>query len=237
MTSVTLSIAWVEPPITAFHASGELVAECNVAGTSVTLQFEHRDMTNSNSELANAFPTVVRKEALGMLARFPELPERAYSDAFSVRVAGETVTIPVSVYNDPASIETLQLSGLQKELADCLLTRHHNGVVRQNYLERIICSENVWITPFVVQLIGEYVIEILNVIDSNLGNLNPSVYAQFVATNPEFMALTEQRVISYWNENYRRPVWGVEKFYERDEYVGFRLVRLLKSLGKNGSSV
>jgi hypothetical protein len=111
------------------------------------------------------------------------------------------------------------------------LTRYHDGFVRQKHLERIIGSENIWIPPFVIQLVGEYVIEILQVVDHNLSNLNVSIYEQFIWWNPEFMALTERRVASYWNEYYRRPASG-RMAYEREEYVGFRLLKFFKSLGK-----
>ncbi len=80
----------------------------------------------------------------------------------------------------------MRLSSLQKELVDCLLTRHHNGYDRQSHLERIINSPNIWIPPFVVQLVGEYVIEILQIIDNNLRSLNTPAYAQ-VGVFPSFL--------------------------------------------------
>lgn len=122
---------------------------------------------------------------------------------------------------------------MQKELVDCLLTRHHDGFVRQKHLERIIRSQNVWIPPFVLRLLGEYVIEIFEVIDRNLGNLNLSPYEQFLKANPEFMALTEQRVISYWNAGYGFPGSG-KRAFTRGDYIGFRLIRFFKSLARKG---
>ena len=189
-------------------------------------------MIRSNSELGNAFPAPIRHAALNALSKFPEFPAQFHWRTFPVRVGGEVVAIPTRVYHDPKLIASLALSSLQRELADCLLTRHHNGFVRQKHLERIICSENIWIPPFVVQLIGEYVIEILEVIHANLRNLNLPVYELFIRCNPEFVALTEQRVMSYWNEYYRRG----QTRYSMDEYVGFRLIKFLKSLGRNGRS-
>lgn len=191
-------------------------------------------MTRTDHELANAFPAPVRNDALIALSAFPE-PFLPLHSQFSVRVAGEAVLIPSRIYYDVALIDTIRLSILQTELVDCLLTRHHNGFVRQRHLERIIGSPNIWVPPFVIQLVGEYVIEILRVIDNNLGNLNLSNYEQFVRPNPEFTALTEHRVMSYWNEYYRRPPWeGRRTVYKRDEYVGFRLISFFKSLAQNG---
>src|SRR4029077_9774802 len=111
-------------------------------------------MAQAITELANAFPTAVRKDALIAISELPE-PFLEAHEQFSVIVAGEIVSIPSRVYYDPAQIDGLRLTSLQKELVDCLLTRHHNGWVRQKHLERIVRSANFWIPPFVIQLVGE----------------------------------------------------------------------------------
>jgi hypothetical protein len=144
-------------------------------------------MTHNNSELGNAFPTAVRQDALIALAEFLEFPKEVNWQTFVVRLAGEEVSIPVRVYHDPELIDTLRLSALQKELVDCLLTRHHNDFVRQRHLERIICSDNIWIPPFVIQLIGEYVIDILRIIQHHQSDLNLSIYEHFVRSNPNLL--------------------------------------------------
>ena len=120
------------------------------------------------------------------------------SNRFSVCVGDEVVSIPYRIYYDPPVLQTIKLTGLESELLDCLFTRHHDGFVRQKHLAQIIRSRDIWIPCFVVQLVGEYVIEILRVIQENLPYLETSIYAGFVRANPEFLALTaEQRVISY----------------------------------------
>jgi hypothetical protein len=187
-------------------------------------------MARTDLELANAFPSAVRRDALIALSALPE-PFLPLDSRFSVRVAGEAVLMPTRIYYDVALIDTHRLSSLQTEIVDCLLTRHHNGFVRQKYLERIVRSANVWVPPFVVQLVGEYVIEILQFIGNNLSSLNTPAYEQFVQSNPEFIALTECRVMSYWNEYYRRS------HPDRDNYVGFRLMRFLKALAKDDHSI
>src|ERR1700756_2493571 len=102
-----------------------------------------------NAGLAAAFPTTLRQHALAALEAFPE-PQHPAAEAFSVKVHGELVTIPYRLYHAPSQIKTEHLTDLEKELVDCLLTRHHDGFVRQQHLERIIHSENPWVPPFVV---------------------------------------------------------------------------------------
>jgi hypothetical protein len=183
-------------------------------------------MIELNSELAMAFPTVVRKDALAAVSA---LPESSYSrDTFSVRVAGEEVSIPKRIHHDPLGISIgfrLGLrSELEREMLDCLFTRHTDGFVRQNYLERILRSNNDWIPAFVIRLAGEYVIEILQDIERALPHLDRAVYGDFVWNNPAFVQKTKQRIASYWDCYYRSV--------SQELYPGFRILSFLEELEK-----
>jgi hypothetical protein len=67
------------------------------------------------------------------------------------------------------------------------------------------------------------VVEIVRVIEANLGNLDKSLYAQCLRANADFSVLTEQRVISYWDCYYR---WTCRK----EDYPGFRAMQFFKQL-------
>jgi len=142
-----------------------------------------------------------------------------------VRVNGEAVSIPHRVYHDTALIHKDKLSNLQKLLVDCILTRHRDGFVRQEHLIRIVGSNHALVPPFVIQLLGEYVVEILQVIEANLRDLDEVLYAEFLRANPDFLALTEQRVISYWDCYYRFS-------FRKEDYPGFRAMHFFKQLVK-----
>ena len=81
-----------------------------------------------------------------------------------------------------------------------------------------------WIPPFVIQLAGEHVIEILRVIEQAIPNLDRPRYGEFVANNPEFISRTKQRIVSYWDCYYRslKPA----------EYPGFRIQAFLEELAE-----
>ena len=177
-------------------------------------------MHPTNAVLVHAFPAFLRDAAIRAVGVLPENSHT--SQIISVRVADESVALPYRIYLNPALIDTTSLSGFEKELVDCLLTRHHDGVVRETHLKEIISRDHIWIPPFVVLLVGEYVIEILQVIQHNLHLLNSSIYEQFLAVNPELIDRTKQRVTSYWNCYYRnsRP----------EDYVGFRVLDFFESL-------
>jgi hypothetical protein len=83
---------------------------------------------------------------------------------------------------------------------------------------------SVWIapgSPFVVQLLAEYVVEISESVLERLEELQPETYRRFAVANESFMRLTRNRIVSYWACYYR---------------VGYRLpayppVRVLMELG------
>lgn len=103
------------------------------------------------------------------------------------------------------------------------MSRNHDGFVRQEYLSRIVASNYTWVPPFVIQLLGEYVVEILRVIEANLGNLDRALYTQFLRANRNFLALTEQRIFSYWDCYYRFSC-------RKEDYPGFRAMIFFKQL-------
>jgi hypothetical protein len=173
-----------------------------------------------NKDLLRAFPSSVRDDVLAMVS---VLPENLHGGRpFKVRVNGETIEIPTRVYHNTASIGMRKLTGTQRHLLSCILTRHSDGYVRQNNLEQIISCSHPWVPAYVIQLLGEYVVEILQLIDARLKELEPGVYRAFLLANPAFLALTEQRVISYWDCFYRTR--------KRDDYVGFRVLHFFKEL-------
>ncbi|MFI8943276.1 hypothetical protein [Streptomyces syringium] len=102
-------------------------------------------------------------------------------------------------------------------------------MVRQRHLEKVVGSTDPWVVPFVVQLVGEYVLEILVVICDELRDLTTPgtrghlAYGQFIVDNPAFFARTQRRVVSYWSCYYR----GTYASFQG--YPGCTLLDLLRS--------
>jgi hypothetical protein len=180
------------------------------------------EIIHSKEELTRAFPSALRKDVLSALSVLSENRYSSRWQAFSVHVGGELLSIPSRIYCDPPGLEAMRFTRLESEILDCLLTRHQDGFVRQKHLARIIRSQNAWVPCFVFPLVGEYVIEILRVIQENLTYLETSIYADFVRANPELLQLTEQRVVSYWHCYYRS--------IKKEGYPGFLILDFLKSI-------
>jgi len=78
----------------------------------------------------------------------------------------EPLIIPYRLYfNEPNPELEKSLSDKQKDILNCIYLRHHNGYLREKRLNLISDSSEKWIIPFIVQLIGEYVYELLPIID------------------------------------------------------------------------
>lgn len=150
------------------------------------------------------FPHAIRRVASRVLSL---LSAGSYpgSPHFDVQVAGERLCVPDRLDSNPA---TLQLLCAVSEndawlLAACLGTRHADGHVREACLRRLQGSQQAWVNPFVVNLLGDYVIEIAELAASLVPSLDPDSLARLAHGNPAFFALARSRAVSYWDAFYR----------------------------------
>ena len=120
-------------------------------------------------------------------------------------VAGEVVEIPARMYYqepDPKLVEAL--GPTERVGLACLYTRSHDGYVRQRELQHLLGSDEPWVVPFVVQLCGEYVVEICRDVQAFVRDDLPPrprarrAYRDFIDQNRAFVQLTQQRARSYW---------------------------------------
>lgn len=138
----------------------------------------------------------------------------------TIKLNGEQLIIPYRLYFDEPDIESeTDLTDRQKIILNCIFLRHHNGYLRERRLNNLIDKDEKWIIPFTIQLLGEYVFEILEVLDEHINEKTINDYCSFTEENSKYWQQTESRMISYWNEYYRR------KFPKLKEYLGTTLVK------------
>jgi hypothetical protein len=135
------------------------------------------------------------------LATLPDTTFKTSEPIGPVSSQGEALVIPHRIYLPPPG--EVDLRGLHGAVVACVHTRNQDGRVRERFLRRLLQSPEPWVPPFVVQLIGEYVIEIIDVVAARKELLASPSYVQFASENAGFLALTRQRVTSYWNCYYR----------------------------------
>ena len=188
------------------------------------------DARDQDMQILSAFPQALRHDVVRVVSVLPTA-FHSCSATFRTTIGDEALIIPYRVYYDRKAISFGSLTSLQQVVLGCVLTRHHDGFVRGESLGRIISRKESWIPPFVIQLVGEYVVEILEAIHNNLSSLDSTVYAAFLNDNISFWETTKQRVVSYWDCYYRRT-WK-----HREDYVGFRIIEHLDSVPLRTSRV
>lgn len=169
-----------------------------------------QDSSNVARVLLAAFPVGLAADVQAVLRVMPDA-RPAPIGRFEVEVQGVTVAIPSRICHEEPSAHLQQsLSATQQVILHCLYSRHGDGLVRQRHLEQLVASNEPWVVPFVVQLAGEYVLEIVEAISRGLpglslpGSPERRLYGAFISRNPAFFARTERRAVSYWSCYYRR---------------------------------
>ncbi|AMW98779.1 hypothetical protein [Rummeliibacillus stabekisii] len=172
--------------------------------------------------LNKAFPISLKQEVKYIQKKLPlKLFSQNFSHPFQIFVDQENLFIPERIYFNEISKDVYEsLSITQKTIVDCIYTRHCDGFVREKYLTNLLerGHYDYWVTPFIIKLTGEYVIEILSRIQKQVDQLNDAFIKDFLLENPPFHYLITQRIISYWNYYYR---WD----YSKEIYVGFDLIK------------
>ncbi|MGN6278869.1 MAG: hypothetical protein ACTHM8_09130 [Sphingomonas sp.] len=178
--------------------------------------------------LAEAFTSEHREAAMAagkIVAR--RLAPRQWTERFALLVEGETVLMPARLYFS----EEHAMSAKDVEcwpFIRALQSRSNDGYERQRAVRDLLGFPKPSFAPFIVALIGEYVVEIL---DDIFVGMTPEFERQigsFLAANPAYWSTVKRRVTSYWNVYYRaRWLNDQGRVERRNEYVGTRLVERL----------
>jgi len=172
-----------------------------------------------------SFPKSLKKDLFELIRRISIHTLHSSNGTFQVQLNTEPISIPVRIYwEEHRLMEPKDLTEIQKVALSCLLTRHYNGFVREKHLKHILNRNYYWVQPFIIQLIGEYVIEIIQQVLNRFSDLNKTNLSIFVNENQQFWELTKSRIMSYWDCYYRKKFNGQISGFTRQEYPGFELV-------------
>jgi hypothetical protein len=145
--------------------------------------------------LASAFPAALAEDVAVVAALMPPRRSSMSSSSWSVAVSGESVAVLGRVYNDEPAQDAV-LSPRQRTILQCIYTRNHDGYVRQKYVQQVVGSTEPWVVPFILEIAGEYLPQILDDINQGLPDLD--LYAQFIRANPAYFDRLQRRIVSYW---------------------------------------
>ncbi|HEV7343285.1 MAG TPA: hypothetical protein VGN68_16800 [Sphingopyxis sp.] len=172
----------------------------------------------SADQLGEAFPLSLRDQAMdASIYSAVQLQASQWTEQFEVALWGESIRIPARLrFRNNHSDEAL--SGDVRLMVRCLRSRSSDGFERQRAVRDLLLKVEPWTAPFIVALIGEYVVEILRDVAEAFDDSIPDPIIEFLRENPAYWFLTKQRVSSYWNVYYRRST-------RKKDYIGFKLTR------------
>jgi hypothetical protein len=180
------------------------------------------------ARLRGAFPASLAEDVDRVARVLPEKASPISARDLAPLSLGERLSLPYRVYfPEPRPEDFDSFSRVQRLILHCIFTRHHDGFVRERHLRQLLDPvQEPWVAPYVVQLLGEPVVEILEVLENHLEDLTQGYVRAFVTENSGFLSLTKERVTSYWNCYHRA------RHPNRSDYVGFKLVRALEDAGR-----
>ena len=180
----------------------------------------------NRQKFLNAFPINLKQDVEIVLAFLIDKNFDIHSTIEEkIILDGQKLIIPGRIYFDkPDETIANSLTINQQTILNCIYLRHHNGFVRQQNLEKLIHNvKDYYVIPFIFQLLGEYVMEILTVADKHINEKTINNYLKFFRENPKYRQRTESRMISYWDVYYRR-----NKYKNLKEYIGWQIFNRIK---------
>jgi hypothetical protein len=154
---------------------------------------------------AAAFPEELAGIATSLAAALlPAALPHVASLTFGVVLNDRPLAIPYRVYYDRTQLlPCTERTGMEGLVAQCLGTRHHDGFVREQCARALLAQDADIRVPFLVQLLGEYVLEIILPVQQALSGPLLAACARYLHDNPRYKATLERRVTSYWSCYYR----------------------------------
>jgi hypothetical protein len=187
--------------------------------------------------LLNAFPRTLKSEVETVLSILPfdnnfvkraeepiiKIDNLIFPSNLTIQLDNELIFIPYRIYfNEPDIEKENKLTDIQKTILNCIYLRHFDGYVRQKRLEKLVDKNEKWIIPFTIQLLGEYVFELLEVLEKHINNDTIYNYIKLIKENPKYWKQTQSRMTTFWDKDYRRQYPNLKT------YLGRMLVNRIK---------
>jgi hypothetical protein len=170
--------------------------------------------------LRSAFPAGLKSDVDAVLTAMPPSLGHERVGGPQVSIEGERIEVLSRLYSpEPPDDATRGLSDRQRLILSCLYSRHHDGYVRERHLLGLQGDE-AWVPHFILQLVGEYVVEICQAALDRVDAIPRASYEAFAAENEEFVALIRRRIVSYAREYHRSM-----------DFVDYPAYRFMTSLG------
>ena len=170
-----------------------------------------------------AFPIANRHKAEeAILHLTPWVDDTYRKRSLGFDVLGQSVQLPTRLDFPRLSAGDGRLSCLP-EPALCLISRATDGFLRQRAATSIATLRAEWAAPFVSALLGDYVVEVVEVICEALPQFDQALYANFVRENRAAVLRIRAQATSYWAAYYR------DRFPEKRDYPALRALHQMET--------
>ena len=171
--------------------------------------------------IQKAFPSYLQKDATKIADFLQQNDPKDFRTVGTevVCLNGEVLELPQRVYFGEYNAQSLTL--VQEQMLNCLYLCHCNGHLREHYLRELLIVKENFTLPFIAKLLGDYVIEIVKVLQSELPNDTRDKLRDFFHANPLYQKRIESRIASYWDLFYRNTYPNFKK------YIGYQLFQTI----------
>ena len=199
-------------------------------------------LTEYFGRFKNYFPTFLSPDVEKVLSIMPltdeifvetfgnryKIENAIHSENVEIKLHSETIVLTGRIFfNEPKPEFENNLTDTQKQILNCIYTRHFDGYIRERRLNNLWNIDHEWILPFKLQLLGEFVIEILFELDKHITEKNIKIYKRLTLDNKKYWQQTKSRMVSWWDANYRQT-----KYKELNDYIGYKIMkRITKASG------
>lgn len=128
---------------------------------------------------------------------------------------GSKIIFTNRYYDEVTKSEAQTTTNLEKL---SLYTRHHNGYIREIAIIALMQKFPKESIPFIVQLLGEFVVEIYLRITDEITSEQRNWIQEFLKENPRYTQTIQSRVASYWDCYYRN------QYLKLKDYPAFKLI-------------
>ena len=149
------------------------------------------------------------------------LDDTIYDKKYFINLQNEKIVLLGRVYFDEPNIkQENELNETQKQILNCIYTRHLNGFIREKRLRNLLNIDHEWVIPFKVQLLGEYIFEITEELDKHVTEDNVHLYKQFTIYSARYWQQTKSRMLTYWDLFHRES-----KAKRLKDFVGYKIMK------------
>lgn len=176
--------------------------------------------TSTIDVVCGCFPHSLRDDVLVILELLQAAPyELKSSSGGCCNVGDESVFLTSRVsFPKVKEADLKSLTEQQRAVLAALMTRHHDGYQRQ-YWVRVLCAHpRSWTAPYLADSLGDYVVEIQQVICDSVSSEWKMVMADYRLHNPDRIQPLNARILSYWNTYHR---WYPPNILNLREHPGY----------------